>query len=55
MSNEQLSEINPYELMILKALQLRPMYQGTADAVTVQERRVKNRVARKQRKRNARG
>lgn len=58
MSDEQTSEINPYALMILRGLQNRPMYQGTADPVDVQKRRVANRIARKQRKlngRNARG
>lgn len=48
--SETLSEINPYELMILRALQNRPLYQGTVDPVTVQERRVKNRAARKARR-----
>lgn len=41
-----------YAMMILKGLQHKPMYQGTADPVTVAERRAKNKVARKSRKAN---
>jgi hypothetical protein len=41
-----------YALMILQAMQGKQMYQGTVAPVTVQERRTKNRIARKSRRVN---
>lgn len=41
-----------YARSIFFAMQYKLMYLGTVDSVTVQERRAKNRVARKQRKVN---
>lgn len=41
-----------YQLMILGALQRKQTYSGTVDPVTVAERRIRNRVARKTRRIN---
>ncbi len=41
-----------YARSIFFALQFRPMYLGTVDPVTRQERRDKNKIARRQRKVN---
>lgn len=45
-------EITEYERAILAGLQHKPVYQGTVDPVTVQERRARNRVARRSRRIN---
>lgn len=49
-----MSETAPtsYQLLILRALQNRPVYGGTADWDTVTTRRLRNRVARKSRRIN---
>lgn len=45
-----------YARMVLAGLQQKPvLYYGTVDYVTKQERRAKNRIARKQNLRNRRG
>lgn len=46
---------NPFQAAILRGLQSKHVYGGTVSEAVVQKRRAKNKVARRQRKRNARG
>ena len=46
--------ITSYQVAILRALQHRPIYLGTANSVQVAKNRAANKVARRQRKVNRR-
>jgi len=43
---------NSYQLVMLQALQSKPMYLGTVSYVEIQRRRAANKIAKQSRKRN---
>lgn len=49
------TEPSLYQLLILRGLQDKPMYEGTVPAKTVAIRRAKNKVARASRRQNRSG